>query len=99
MSGASAMGLHPSRQRSSVDDVNLKFDSSGLAPGSMPGRCSRSVRFTANITPLPKFVSSVSYFSRGGPIRTLSNSPVWTAPPRRTPVGLESAFEGSQWPS
>jgi hypothetical protein len=63
MSGTLAMGWQVPGPRSSVNCVNLKLNNSGLASGSMPGRCSSRVRVTGNFTPLPKVASSVSFFS------------------------------------
>ena len=63
MFGMLAIGWQLPGPRSSVNCVNVKLNSSGLASGSMPGKCSSRVRVRGNFTPLPKLASSVSFFS------------------------------------
>src|ERR1700674_3182047 len=59
------MGLQLPGPCSSVNCVKLKLNNSGLASGSMPGRCRSIVRVTGNFTLLPKLASSVSFFFPG----------------------------------
>jgi hypothetical protein len=78
------MGWQVPGPRSSVNCVNVKLNYSGLASGSMPGRCRSGVRDTGNFTPLPKLASSLSFFFPGP--RSIS----WN----KRPESLRAAMNG-----
>src|ERR1700693_2050461 len=96
MFGMLAMGWQVPGPRSSVNFVKLKLNNSGLASGSMPGRCSNRVRVTGNFTPLPKLASSVSFFFPGerSILGASSDSPTCTVP---LACLVSSAFKGFVW--